>query len=173
MFMRTTFLSIALVPFLLQANSCQKKPDPKAETTSPTPVVSPLRSTTAPRTTAAPSADNQASVQRGIWSGPGVTLQITASGADVEFDCAHGTIKEPLVADSNGAFDVAGTFAPEGGPGQVPVNGVSQEKKFSARYRGRIEGEKMTLNVLVSETGANLTDFSLVRGRPARLEKCY
>lgn len=173
--MRTAFLSIALISLLLQAESCQKKQESKAQTTSPTPVAVPTKSAGPKRTTDAPltSISNKSLLQQGIWSGTGVTLQITASGAEVEFDCAHGTIDEHFQTKSDGSFEVGGTFVPEGGPVRVPVDGVPQEKKLSATYRGRIEGDKMTLEVTVPETGANLTGLSLVRGQPARLRKCY
>ena len=47
-----------------------------------------------------------------IWGGDHVRLEVTRNGAELEFDCATGTITEPL-PDTDGTFSLKGTFTPE------------------------------------------------------------
>jgi hypothetical protein len=115
----------------------------------------------------------QVGLAEGLWGGAHIGLTVREGGAEVEFDCAHGTIERRIVLDAYGRFDVGGTFVPEGGPVSISIDGVAQEKSYSARYRGRVEGRRMTLNVLVSETGATFDDLTLSHGRAPVLEKCY
>ena len=166
--MKTTLLIAALIIFL-QADSCQKKREQKSPAISPTPVESVTKSPTPHRTTDAPSGG---SLDPGVWGGRGVSLQITAAGAEVEFDCAHGTLEQRIISDAEGRFEVTGTFITEGGPVRIPVDGAAP-KGSPATYRGRIAGEQMTLDVTVAGTGAKLMGLSLVRGRPPSLRKCY
>src|SRR5215475_15948993 len=56
-------------------------------------------------------------VPTGVWGGQHIHAQITENGAELEFDCAHGSIPQAITLDSKGRFDVVGKFAPEhGGP---------------------------------------------------------
>src|SRR6266850_6950892 len=53
----------------------------------------------------------------GAWGGAGIRLEVTAAGATIEYDCAHGSIDEPIVADGAGRFSAKGTHVREhGGP---------------------------------------------------------
>src|SRR5215510_16496539 len=52
-------------------------------------------------------------VPTGVWGGQHIHAQITENGADLEFDCAHGSIPQAITLDSQGRFDVAGKFAAE------------------------------------------------------------
>src|SRR5437764_14800124 len=56
----------------------------------------------------------------GVWGGAGVRIDVSESGAAVEYDCASGTIDQPIVADAHGRFSVRGTHVREhGGPVRV------------------------------------------------------
>ena len=112
-------------------------------------------------------------VPRGTWGGKHVRLTVTANGAEVEFDCAHGRIDHRIVLDSRGRFDLTGTFEPEGGPASIPVEGSTPAKSIVARYRGRVTRGKMTLILTRSATGDREEEFSLTHGRTPSLEKCY
>ncbi len=109
----------------------------------------------------------------GVWGGPHIAVRITDGGAEVEFDCAHGTIEQPITLDSNDRFDVPGTFVAEGGPVSVPVDpGAGSAQKVNAvRYQGRVEGKKLTLTVLMEPGKTSL--FSLTHASPPGLTKCY
>lgn len=103
-----------------------------------------------------------------VWGGPHVRLVLTSGGAEIEFDCAHGEIKEPLKRDEQGRFNVAGTFVREGGP----VRSDESSAVRPARYSGRVEGDKMTLTVTLTDSNEKLDEFSLTRGSDGRLWKC-
>jgi len=131
-----------------------------------------------PAARATPSAAEGAAkrvsrLAEGTWGGRGAVLRVTAEGAEAEFDCAHGAIEGRIELDARGGFDVAGTFVPEGGPVSVPAEGADREKGFKARYRGRVEGKKLTLDVTVKETGGGSGEIVLTHGQEPRLEKCY
>lgn len=112
-------------------------------------------------------------VPAGTWGGMHVRLTVTANGAEVEFDCAHGSIDRRIVMDRSGRFDVNGTFELEGGPVTMPVEGSTAAKSFVARYRGRVTRGKMILILTRSATGYQEEEFSLTYGQTPTLEKCY
>ena len=96
-------------------------------------------------------------------------MEMRGSGADIEYDCAHGSIDEKFAPDSAGRFDATGTHTREsGGPLRVDVKPVS----VPARYTGRINGDEMTLTVTLTDTGQDIGTFTLTRGSTGRLRKC-
>jgi hypothetical protein len=103
---------------------------------------------------------------RGLWGGLHVRLVLNESGGEIEFDCAHGAIREPLKPDREGRFSVAGTFYREGGPTR------SDEAGLPARYSGRIEGDRMTLTLTLKDSNEKPDEFMLTRGNEGRLRKC-
>jgi hypothetical protein len=78
-----------------------------------------------------PSAANR--VALGVWGGDHVNLVVTDAGGALEYDCAHGTIDQPLVIDSSGRFDLAGTHTREHGG---PIRSDEKPDKHPARYTG-------------------------------------
>lgn len=106
-------------------------------------------------------------VPNGEWGGQHVRLTVTDAGATIEFDCAHGSLDEPLLLDTSGHFDVKGRLVAEGGP----VQKDEAENARPARYRGESDGQHMSLQVTL-ESGQDAGTFSLTRGGPARLFKC-
>jgi hypothetical protein len=110
--------------------------------------------------------ESKPNAEEGVWGGPHVRLVLTLSGGEIEFDCGHGLLNEPLKRDAQGRFAVAGTFVREGGP-------VRQEESAGkpARYSGRIEGDSMTLTLTLSDSNEP-DEFTLTRGSDGRLWKC-
>ena len=104
----------------------------------------------------------------GSWGGEHVGMEITAEGARLDFDCAHGTIGEPIRPDADGRFQVEGSYVPEG-PGQLRKDDA---KQFPARYWGQVRGDTMTLKVEPSGYDANLPTLTLQRGRLPNIRKC-
>ena len=115
----------------------------------------------APRT-----AGDERRVAAGAWGGPHILLDVTETGARVEFDCAHGTLAEPLIL-KDGRFDVAGTFVRERGG---PIREGQQEKGVPARYKGELDGKRMTLTLSFADTDEET--FTLTHGQAPRLVKC-
>jgi len=106
-------------------------------------------------------------VPKGEWGGEHVRLTVEDGGAQVEFDCAHGRLDEPLALDQSGRFDVKGSLAGEGGP----IRKDDTESARPARYRGETDGQHMSLEVTL-EGGESAGTFSLARGGRAKLVKC-
>lgn len=107
-------------------------------------------------------------VATGTWSGPNISMEVTESGARVEFVCAHGTIGEPLIL-KDGRFTVAGTFVRERGG---PTREGDSEKGTPVKYRGEFDGERITLTFYLAGDDSGTETFSLTRGTHGRLIKC-
>ncbi len=105
----------------------------------------------------------------GGWSGNHISLEVTESGAKIEFDCASGTISEKIVLDGKNRFDVPGIYAEEHGG---PVRFNEREKGYSVRYTGLIKSKKMSLTVKWTDTNEVIGTFTLVFGRESSLVKC-
>ena len=103
------------------------------------------------------------------WGGDHVGLTVTATGGTLEYDCAAGTIDQPIVASVDGNFVALGTHSPgHGGPimqGEVPV-------RRPARYNGWTDGEAMTLKVTLTDSNETLGTFRLTRGQTGRIMRC-
>jgi len=110
------------------------------------------------------------SVPTGSWGGEHIRLNVTETGATVEYDCAVGTIDEPLLLDKDGNFEAHGTHIFEhGGPRRV---GEPPPKRHPALYRGWTDESQLHLTVTLLEAGKAVGTFLLGLGRSPQLEKC-
>jgi hypothetical protein len=115
-----------------------------------------------------PARDVLANGMIGTWGGQHVTITVGAASTILSYDCAHGTIDQPFVADSRGNFDLVGTHMPES-PGPVhPGDPVSHP----ARYTGTVNGKTMTFTVTQTDTNQELGTFVLTLGVAGRIVKC-
>ena len=103
------------------------------------------------------------------WGATGIAVAVEENGVKIEFDCAVGEIKDRLTVDENGEFYADGTFTRESF-GPIRVN--NPPKSQPARYEGKISGDTMTLNVRLIDKKEKIGDFTLERGKFARLHKC-
>jgi hypothetical protein len=103
----------------------------------------------------------------GIWGGPHVWMEVRQNGADLEFDCAHGSIDEPLILDASGEFDWKGTYVAERGG---PATSAGVHKK--ARYHGRVDEDALQMVVSLAGSRADIGSFTLRKGVRGRLTKC-
>src|SRR6266550_1911760 len=87
----------------------------------------------------------QTIVENGTWGGTGLSLEVSSTGANIDFDCAHGRIEGTIHLGKTGSFDVKGTFAPEH-PG--PILRDEDGAAYAARYKGRVVGDTMTVTVI-------------------------
>ena len=55
------------------------------------------------------------SLPTGVWGGEHINAEVTESGVEIEFDCAHGSIPTRVVIDARGRFNVRGKFTAEHG----------------------------------------------------------
>lgn len=107
-------------------------------------------------------------LQTGVWGGKGAIMQVTNTGATIEFDCAHGMITQPLTADTAGHLDVTGVFVMEhGGPTREDPN-----DNHPARYTGTTDGKVLTITVTLSDQNTVVNTYTLVLDQPGRIVKC-
>jgi hypothetical protein len=104
----------------------------------------------------------------GAWGGPHAAMVFQGGIADVQFDCASGTIDVPVYPAKDGAFSARGTYRP-GTPGPVRVGQVFRSQP--ATYSGKWTKEAMTLTVTL-EDGTTIGPFTLARGAPPLLTRC-
>ena len=104
-----------------------------------------------------------------IWGGRGVTMRMSAQGATLEFDCAHGSITQPIKPDAKGEFKASGTYTAERGG---PVLKANPPRDVPAVYRGVIDGDSMRLEIVMSDKDQSPAPLTLTRGNAGRLVKC-
>ncbi len=108
-------------------------------------------------------------VQAGMWGGKHVGLEVTADGAIVQYDCANGTINQPITPDKDGRFDVKGTHVTER-PGPARIG--REDKGQPARYTGSVNETGMTLTVTLTGTNETVGTFTLKHGVFPQIVKC-
>ena len=115
-------------------------------------------------------AGNSQVIQSGTWGGQHIGMVVSDSSATLDYDCAHGSIAEPIMADDNGTFEVNGIYVIEkGGPirlGDIP-------DKHPAVYYGTIRGKEMMMIVKLTDTDAVIDTFSLTFEAEPIIHKCY
>ena len=114
------------------------------------------------------SKDVQSSDGDETWGGAHVQLLMTANGAEVEFDCARGRLNSKIKPDTEGNFDVEGTFRKEGGP----IRTDQADSGRVVRYVGKIVGDTMSFKIQFSDSNQKTETFSVTRGKIGRLWKC-
>lgn len=105
----------------------------------------------------------------GRWGGQHVGLEISAVSGRLDYDCASGTIDDPLATDAAGRFSATGTHTPgQGGPDRIDYTPPS----YPARYSGSVSGDVMTLVVDVAAINARIGPYTLRRGTEPILLRC-
>ena len=119
----------------------------------------------------ATSQGQDASTTPDVWGGRDVTMEVTPQGATLQFDCAHGTMLEPIKANAKGEFAARGTFTPEHGG---PIRRDNPPRDLPAIYKGTIDGDTMRLEIMLAdkEQGQAPEPFALTRGKTGRLVRC-
>ena len=102
----------------------------------------------------------------GVWGGPHASVEFTGGLADVQFDCASGTIDGPV--PPAGPFSIKGTYR-AGAPGPIRVGQIFRSQP--ANFSGTVTKNVMTLNVAL-EDGTALGPFTLTEGQPPQITRC-
>jgi hypothetical protein len=102
-----------------------------------------------------------------VWGGDHLELEVTADGANLNFDCASGTITHSLSADAQGKFRAKGMLTRER-PGPVIRDSPGAAQ---ATYTGTIQGDTMHL-VVASGSPEPYGEYLLTRGKPGHVIKC-
>jgi hypothetical protein len=113
------------------------------------------------------TAADASSLATGVWGGQGIALKVSAKGAEVEFDCAHGQIPQPIKLDKHGDFEVAGTFTAEHGG---PVRRDETLQAAPTRYSGHVDGDSMSLTVSLDKR--QVGSYTLTRGSQGHITRC-
>ena len=108
-------------------------------------------------------------VPDGVWGGEHAGIWVKKGRARVEYDCARGTIDEPLLLNRRGHFDVKGTHRREHGG---PVRIDEQSAGRPARYIGLLDGQALTITVTVTDTQESIGTFRLTHNQEPHLVKC-
>lgn len=102
------------------------------------------------------------------WGGSHIGIEITVSGGTVQYDCALGRIDQPIVV-REGNFDVTGVHWPgQGGPVGVDTTRAGRP----ARYLGTVRGDRMTMTVILTDTGETLGLYLLKKGAAPNILAC-
>ena len=112
--------------------------------------------------------ENKPSHLMGVWGGAHAGIEFQGGLADVQFDCASGTIDEPITPGAEGKFLAKGTYR-AGTPGPIRVGQIF--KSQPARYSGEVVKQVMTLNVAL-EDGTALGPFTMTEGEAPQLTRC-
>ena len=106
---------------------------------------------------------------RGVWGGVHIRLEVTGSGANIEYDCANSTIDGPIILDRRGNFNVRGKYIPEHGG---PVRRDEENTGYSVHYVGHVIGKELTLAITNPDRKETIGNFTLTRGSEGRVMKC-
>ena len=113
-------------------------------------------------------ASSQKSDVNGVWGGQHINMEVSDTGAEINYDCAHGRITERIVPDRGGHFNVKGLHVAER-PGPTREGGETEQP---ADYSGVINGDEMTLTVKVRGRSEALGSYTLKRGSTGRVMTC-
>lgn len=106
-------------------------------------------------------------IPTGVWGGQHINIEVGEKSATIEYDCASGVIKGPLVTDANGRFTLRGTHKLQRGG---PTRADDDTKSQPATFTGSIKGNTMTLTLKLSDSIEET--FTLEKGKPGDLFKC-
>jgi uncharacterized protein YceK len=106
---------------------------------------------------------------KGKWGGEHIGMVVSDSSATLDYDCAHGTIYEPIIPDAGGKFEVTGVHVFEHG-GPIRIDEIPDE--HPALYKGHIAGKEMTLILVITDTDTVIDTFLLTRGVEPLIYKC-
>ena len=108
-------------------------------------------------------------VATGNWGSRNVSMEVTDTGARLQFGCAHGDIPRPITLDGDGSFSVRGVFIPETpGPTREDVPPVNRP----ALYSGTVQDKTMTLNITLTDKDEKLGPFTLEQGKGGGMRRC-
>jgi len=105
----------------------------------------------------------------GQWGGEHVSLMVSTTSASLEFDCAHGTVEEAPLLDSEGQFSLHGVYVREHGG---PMREGESEDRHPALYSGQLQGSRVTLSIRLTDDDTQIGPYTAQLGEQPRLFKC-
>src|SRR5689334_11184636 len=116
---------------------------------------------------AAGCADPIPGVPTGDWGGSGAMMTATDSGATLLFNCASGTITQPLTVNANGDGTWAGTYRRT-----LPVPGGVPDTNHPATYHVHVSGTHLSLLPSVPDLLIEFVPVDLVYQQQPLLALC-
>ena len=117
--------------------------------------------------TSAPPADGL--LPLGNWGGEGAGLIVSDTAMHLHVGCTYGDASGRIVLNSNGQFDVAGSYTLHAFP-------VAVGPSVPARFTGRLDGSTVTVTATVNDTVEKKTvvmgPVVVVFGQEAKLGPC-
>jgi len=105
----------------------------------------------------------------GTWGGENAGLIADDTSAHVHIACTFGNVMQGIEPDTDGRFDVAGSYVLRAYPVYVGPS-------LPARFQGTVAGKGLTLTVVVQDTVADTTvtlgPVRLQLGREPRMGPC-
>lgn len=105
----------------------------------------------------------------GVWGGRHIRFEVTERGADIEYDCARGTVEGHIVVNARGRFAVEGMHY-EGRGGRT--RGGGERAGYRVRLSGVVGGSLLRLTVTRAGTRRVIGTYTLARDREPGLVKC-
>jgi hypothetical protein len=112
--------------------------------------------------------ENKPTYVGGMWGGEHIGIIFQGGLAEVKFDCAAGTIDDPIRA-ADGPFMAKGSYR-AGAAGPVRVGQIFRSQR--ATYSGAIARNVITLSVQLEDDGTTLGPFTLTEGQPPQITRC-
>ena len=104
-----------------------------------------------------------------MWGGDHIRIEVEGDSALVDYDCANGSIKGPLILKPNGRFSWEGVHTREH---SGPIRRDEKPDNREAVYYGSVRNDIMTLTVKLKSSNAIVGTFILKRDTPGRVFKC-
>jgi hypothetical protein len=101
-----------------------------------------------------------AEIPAGAWTGDGARATVSPEGASLALDCAGAAIAPPLTLDGEGRFDLAGWWERRAGP--------EPYRRRDARFRGRVQGATLTLDIVLLDGAEKQGPYELTLGGSGR-----
>ena len=102
----------------------------------------------------------------GTWGGERTIVIFGKSGAEVQSDCANGTIQGPIRINAAGKFAAKGTFQSFGGGPQA----IEPAPMPAAQFGGHVSGKTLVLTIRVK--GSPTQTLTLREGVRHKLIRC-
>ena len=112
--------------------------------------------------------ENKPTYVGGLWGGEHIGIVFQGGLAEVKFDCAAGTIDDPVPA-RDGPFTAKGSYR-AGASGPVRVGQIFRSQR--AVYSGEMAKNVMTLSVQLEDDDTTLGPFTLTENQPPQITRC-
>ncbi len=101
----------------------------------------------------------------GTWGGDDAGFIVADTAVHVHIGCTKGDIPQTVTVDGSGKFDVPGEYS-------VDVHPVARGIIHPARFVGDVNGLRLTLTVMLTDTAVTLGPVELTFGREPDMRIC-